>query len=281
MTSTPLQQHATRTLTAFIEETDSYEHSNPIHSTEGGQAYGFKAALVPGVTVYGWAVPDVTTILGPGWFDYGWAEIVLRRPTYPDDLVTISADREPDGTCRFSVVGPGDELRLSGAAGVGDAPWIGELSRPTRLRAEPRIEGDHEPLTLANVPIGEDIRPMAIEVTPALARATSETRYRTTDPTFVGEQPRIHPAAYVNLTGLLKHTYAFAPSIHTASRIQYLRPAQAGQTITLAAHCVEGYEKRGHGYVTVDGVMLGEDGLELTRMRHTVIFSVAKPAATA
>src|SRR5206468_2583843 len=123
----------------------------------------------------------------------------------------------------------GDELRLSGTAGIGDAPWIGELSRPTRLRAEPRLTGEHEPLTLANVPVGEDIRPMAIEVAPDLARSTSATRYRTADPTFVGEHPRIHPAAYVNLTGLLKHTYAFAPSIHTASRIQYLRPAHANQ----------------------------------------------------
>jgi acyl dehydratase len=267
---------AERELVAFMQHEEGYEASNPIHSAAGGREYGFRDALVPGVTVYGWAVPTVMAVLGDGWIDHGWAEIALRRPTYPGDTVRAVAERTGDGTCALTVTGADAEVRLTGTAGLGDAPWIEDLLRPARLTPEPPADGPRPRLTLENAPLGEDLRPMAIEVSEDLARSAAVERLAADHPLFCGDHPRIHPAAYVNLTRLIKHTYDFAPSIHTASRIQYLRPAYAGQVVTLAARCVEAHEKRGHHYISVDGVMLGEDRSELLRVRHTVIFSVAK-----
>ena len=66
---------ATRTITAFLDGPDSPDISNPIHSTEVATQYGFRAALVGGVTVYGWTVPAIIGALGEGWLERGWADV--------------------------------------------------------------------------------------------------------------------------------------------------------------------------------------------------------------
>ena len=53
-----------RSIDAFLSNDDSPDIGNPIHSTEIAKKYGFKGALVGGVTVYGWAVPAILEALG-------------------------------------------------------------------------------------------------------------------------------------------------------------------------------------------------------------------------
>jgi len=38
----------------------------------------------------------------------------------------------------------------------------------------------------------------------------------------------------------------------------------------------EAFERKGHHYAVLDGVMLAQDGEELARLRHTTIFHVRK-----
>ena len=47
---------------AYLGHEDSPDISNPIHSTEVAQAYGFKGPLVGGVTVWGWATETLSLI---------------------------------------------------------------------------------------------------------------------------------------------------------------------------------------------------------------------------
>ncbi|MBK7127705.1 MAG: hypothetical protein IPH65_17600 [Dehalococcoidia bacterium] len=48
-----MQQTAERTILAFLDSEDSPTISSPIHSTEVAGQYGFQAALVGSVTVWG------------------------------------------------------------------------------------------------------------------------------------------------------------------------------------------------------------------------------------
>ena len=56
---------AERRITAFMEDPDAPRPENPIHSTSGGTEYGYRAALVGGVTVYGWTAPAIIPLRSP------------------------------------------------------------------------------------------------------------------------------------------------------------------------------------------------------------------------
>ena len=96
---------------------------------------------------------------------------------------------------------------------------------------------------------------------------------------WTGPAARVHPGwIAAQMTPLLHHSYEYAPAIHTRSQIQHLGAIEPGQTFTFAGNFHEAFERKGHHYAVIDGVMLGEDGRELARLRHTTIFRVAKRA---
>ena len=271
-----------REIEAFIFDEHAFTApgSNIIHSAAGAKEFGFGGALVGGQTIYGWSVPVSMGVLGDEWIDTGWAEFRFRQPTYPGDKLKIVVEQQSDGSHSLSAAGPDGVPRLVGKVGLGDAPWVNDLARSTRLAAEPPVEDGRSQLTIANAPVGQDLRAMTVDGSEETARKTAAQSLATEHPLFTGEHPRIHPGTYTNLTGLLKHTYDFAPSIHVATRVQHRRPAHAGQVLTLTGRCVETFHKGTDDYVVVDGSMLGEGQEELRRIRHTVIFSVAKRGST-
>lgn len=271
---------AERRMTAFLDGIDSPTIANPIHSTEVAKQYGYRAALVGGVTVYGWATPTILDARGERWLDGGWIEVAFRHPTYPGDELTISVAPDGDGASMLRMTKADGSDAVTGTLGLGEAPWLGEFRSPQRRVAEPRPERLPQ-LTMAIAPSGADIRPMAVSASADEMRTYALEKQRSADPRFVGEQPLIHPGwIAARMTPLLHHSYDYGPSIHSRSHIQHLAPAESGQTVTVAGHFVETYERKGHQYAVVDGVLLAEDGRELARLRHTTIFNVAKRPAS-
>ncbi|MCA9854701.1 MAG: hypothetical protein KC482_14135, partial [Dehalococcoidia bacterium] len=109
------------------------------------------------------------------------------------------------------------------------------------------------------------------------ARTYAEEKQRDMDPRWSEEGGYIHPGwMAARMTPLIHHSYHYGPAIHARSQIQNLRPARLGQVVTVAGHFLKTYERKGHHYAVVDGVILGEDGTELAFIRHTTIFEVAK-----
>jgi hypothetical protein len=263
-------------ITAFMEDPDNMNIGNIIHANGGAQQYGYKAALVGGVTVYGWTIPAVLQALGPRWLDDGWIDVSFRHPTYPGDEMTATVSEQDGGVCELKMINQDGVACLIGELGLGRAPWLDDLRVPLRRTAEPR-PGEVPQLTLGVAPVGKDLRPMAVPLTAAEARTFALERERDHDALFTGERPRLHPGWLAGrMTPLIHHSYNYGPAIHARSHIQSLAPAYAGQTVTVAGHFRDAYERKGHHYAVVDGLILGEDGGELARIRHTTIFEVAK-----
>ena len=76
------------TITAFLDGDDSLEINNIIHSTEGAARYGYTGPLVGGTTVYAWSVAALVEALGEAWLNEGWVEFQLRKPVYPNEVIT-------------------------------------------------------------------------------------------------------------------------------------------------------------------------------------------------
>lgn len=266
---------ATRTITAFLDGEDSPDISNPIHSTAVAAEYGFRAALVGGVTVYGWCVPTFIELLGEDWLDTGWVEVNFRRPVYPGDEMTVTATLD-GGVAAFEMTKAADERCLWGSAGLGQADWLAELVIPERRVAEPR-PGSLPWLTLAEAPVGQDLRPMPVPHSAAEASDYASRLQRDEHPRWHGDSPRAHPGwLAARMTPMIHHSYDYKPAIHTRSRIQHLARASAGQLFTVTGHMVRAFDGKGHHYSEVDGSILAEDGTEVARIRHTTIFRPAK-----
>ncbi len=269
---------AERRMTAFMQDPDRPNPGNPIHSTQGGREYGYKTALVGGVTVYGWAVPAILTALGEEWLESGWAEFSFRRPTYPGDQVIARVEPADDDTFTLQLTNQDGDRTNEGKLCLGSAPWLDQLKLPRERTPSPRPD-ELPRLTLANAPVGRDLRAMAVPISAEEASRFALGHEADDNPVYQGERPAIHPGWVAGrMTRLLHHSYDYGPSIHAKSHIQNRAVATAGQTLTVAGHGVEVYERKGHHYIVADGVMLDESGAELARLRHTTIFQVAKRA---
>ena len=266
----------TRRITAFLDGPDSPDISNPIHSTAVAAEYGFKAALVGGVTVYGWTVPALIAFFGEAWLDRGWVDVAFRRPVYPGDEMTATVEDGGDATATLAMTNGDGERCLAGTAGMGDAPWLRDLVLPMLRTAEPR-PAELPWLTLENAPAGQDLRPMAVPLSVAQAVEYALEKQADAHPRWAGERPRVHPGwLAARMTPMIHHSYDYAPAIHTRSQVQHLAPAYAGQSFTVAGHFVEAFERKDNQYAVVDGLILAADGTEVTRIRHTTIFRVAR-----
>jgi hypothetical protein len=132
---------------------------------------------------------------------------------------------------------------------------------------------------MENAPVGEDLRPMAVTLSREDATAYALEKQQDGGELWTGPAARVHPGwVAAQMTPLLHHSYDYAPAIHTRSQIQHLALIEPGQTFTFAGNFREAFERKGHHYAIIDGVMLAEDGHELARLRHSTIFRVAKRA---
>ncbi|MGH2633614.1 MAG: hypothetical protein ACRDG3_09415 [Tepidiformaceae bacterium] len=270
---------ATHTVTAFLDGEDSPDILNPIHSTAVAQAYGFKGALVGGVTVYGWMVPSILDALGDAWLDSGWVDVRFRRPVYAGDVMTTTVSGSDGGISELAMTNQDGDVCLAGTLGVRPAPWLEELHTPRRLAAEPRPPTLPR-LTADDAPVGRDLRPLGIEMTADLAGIYVRDKQRDDSPRWTGSSAHIHPGwIAAQMTPLLHHSYDYGPSIHTRSQIQQIAAARPGQRVTFAGTFVETFERKGHHYGVIDGLMLAEDGAELARLRHTTIYQLAAPGS--
>ncbi|MBA4181900.1 MAG: hypothetical protein C0506_15020 [Anaerolinea sp.] len=262
---------------AFLDGPDSPDISNPIHSTAVANAYGFKAALVGGVTVWGWCARAVLAALGDGWLDDGWAEVNFRQPVYPGDSLAIRVGRG-EAARALEVSNQDGEICIRGAAGRGLHPAFPDFHRPTRLVPEAAPATLPE-LTLEGAPVGRDLRPMLVPYQLSEAAVYVTEKQRDPAPPWLGEGARIHPGwIAARMTPLMKHSYHYGPSIHTQTLVQNLAPALAGQWVTVAGVFVDAFERKGHHYGIVDGLVLSEAGAELGRLRHATIFRPRPPA---
>ena len=176
---TTTRRYGERHITAFMEDPDNMNIGNIIHANQGARDYGYRAALVGGVTVYGWCVPAFLQALGERWLEDGWVDVSFRHPTYPGDEMTARVTERDDGAFDFAMTNQDGQACLTGELGLGRAPWLEDLKLPSRRTAEPRPESLPQ-LTLDIAPVGQDLRPMPVTVSKEAARNTPSSTSATT-----------------------------------------------------------------------------------------------------
>ena len=286
-----------RTITAFLDGDDSIEINNIIHSTEGAARYGYTGPLVGGTTVYSWSIAALIEALGETWLDEGWIEFQLRKPVYPNEIITTSVHQTPPSggesdTSRFLPPLGGDaegrgglpvaftmtkhtgDIAVRGAAGLGIADFNSEITNATDRTPQPQ-PADRPFISRAVAPLGQDLPAMEIPLSAAEAARYADEKARDSDPLWHGARSRVHPGWIAQrANALLAHTWRYT-AIHASSQIQHLAPVHSDQTLLVSGRLASGYERKGHEYADIDLTITAEDGRDLVRMRQPTIYQVA------
>ncbi|MGE0598668.1 MAG: hypothetical protein AB7J35_02425 [Dehalococcoidia bacterium] len=264
--------------TAYLSNEDSPDIRNPIHSTEVAMQFGFAGALVGGVTVYGWAAETVIETLGEEWLDSGWVEMNFKRPVYPAEQLKIKIGEDDGGGLgrTMTVEGNDGSIRIDGRVGLGTAPWFSELATPYSLSPSVPVTPHSQPLTLKTAPVGQSLIPVAMEMDVDSVREYASGKQRSTDPRFIGDKPRLHPAMIAGFeTMMIYGQFEFSPGIHVFSRVQHLQRADAAPGYVAVGKFIEAFERKGRHHGIVDGSLV-RNGSEFARSRQGLIFSIEK-----
>ena len=262
---------------AYLDNEDSPDISNPIHSTEFAKVYGFSGPLVGGVTVWGWATDTILEALGDDWLEDGWAEYSFRHPTFPGDSLTIRAvsDAEPSGSWKVEMINQSDEVCVVGKVGLGKAVWSPEFIRPRSMN--PTDESQQKgSLTLENAEIGKDWTAMKLEFSKESSREFTTQKQLTDNSLFIDDNAIAHPAWTAGWAEkLLRHNFDIPSSMHTKSRVQHQRRIAIGTSVTGGAHLIDAYERKAHHFANFDVLLQDQHGFDLAQLRHWTIFKIA------
>ena len=262
---------------AFLDNEDSPDIRNPIHSTAVAQAFGFSGPLVGGVTVWSWCTPAILQLLGDAWLDHGWGTFRFRRPTYPGDDLAIRVEAGSPRTLRMTNQAGVD--CVVGELGLGDAPWLNELERPTTPLTPAEVPTPPS-LTRESAPVGRDWAPVMDVLTDVdhAAYLRESHPHRNGDDPFQAPGARIHPGWIADRAErIMRHNQHVPSSIHVQSRLQFLAPALAGGIMITGARVRRIFERKGHHGVVFDVLITDAEGAPVAQIEHTTIFRIARP----
>lgn len=226
------------------------ESENKIHDDQVAAAYGFRGALVPGVTVYGYMIPAVLDRLGHAWLERGNINVRLLAPCYEGDIVLarcdgsiVSAERE-DGSSY-----------ASGVVAIADDVGLAEASIPDH----PLPEADQRPIASAS------------SILPGTPLGTIQSILDVDNVEAIPE--RLLRMA----NEILVRNFRMSPWIHAGSEVHHRQLARCGEEVAVRGVIDECFERKGRRFAVAALEMSAERGNScslLATVRHTFIYEL-------
>jgi len=254
------------------------EHSeNRMHSDDVARQFGFKGALVPGVTIFAHMTRPLVEAYGERWLARGVAEIKLSKPAYEGDLLTV---RATDGTRPHTLVcmnEAGVELaRMS--ADLAESPTTPD----TRTDVAPAPAITERPIvTWDLMEVGTPFPALAWTPTPA-DNAEWCADVRDDLPLYArGDAPPLHPGFVLRQANfVLRNRFTLPAWIHAASRITFHDVLRVGTAFEVRAIPEEKWERKGHQMVRLY-VAIRSGSRTYAEVMHTAIFQPRVAASPA
>jgi len=219
------------------------ESDNKIHDDAVAAAYGFRGGLVPGVGVYGYMTVPIVKF-APEWLAHGSMQVRFYQPVYDGDEVVVRGEVEDDGSIRVT-------------AEREDGTVCGEGTARVRHSAEPPTE------LLPAHPLPHD-RPV-----PSRETVIPGTTLGTVIEKIEIAEPR---QALQFSNEMLARNFKLGPWIHAASEVSNWSAARQGEEISARGRVHDRFDRKGHEFVVIDVMLIGEDSRLVQTVRHTAIY---------
>jgi hypothetical protein len=234
---------------------------NRIHADDVARRYGFRGALVPGVTVYGYVA---TGLADPDWVARGGAEVRFRKPCYEGDFLEI--DLGPDGVIEVRSRG---EVCVTGRASVG-----ADNSGPAVVSQDPAPELSCRPVA-SQSSLAEGT---SLGWVPLPTGEEALTRYLERIGAADWTLDALHPGMLLEgANWVLVANAVLPPWIHVESSIAHRRAVRVGEAVEVHAAVAEEWERKGHRFVTLDVAWHSADDV-VAAGRHVAIWQLAGSA---
>lgn len=251
---------------------------NKIHDDAVAQKYGFRGALVPGVTVYAYLTHPLVDALGAAWLDRGTASVRFVKPILDGEEVTVSGEilertaRGLSANVRATTVAGGECAVLMATLPAGlPTPINTAVYRDAPLPHDrPDVTREHlGSLDALSAPL---TRYDDAEAIAYLEKVSDDlTPYR-------GAGGRIHPAFHLQLANRALTANVRMPAwIHVGSVVRHLGAARIGQTLSTRGRVRSLFEKKGREFVELDLATFA-DGKPIAHILHTAIYRLPVPA---
>jgi len=239
-------------VTALVHRVRAVNESrspNLVHDDEFARRLGFRGGLVPGAAVYGYMAVLPERRWGTAWRAGGTMTARFLKPFYDGEEVTVTAAETGDGL-DLEARNPDGEVCATGratAAGTAEPPDPAGFPAPA--------------------PPAELRPPLELAPGDALGALRTGLRLEPAWPARLGNQ-------------VLVASVALPPWMHVETRTHHLAEVRDGEPVEVRALVAGAWERRGHHFVDLDVLVLGESGRPAARLRHVSIVQLAERSGT-
>ncbi len=248
------------------------QSENKMHDDSVARRYGFVGALVPGVDVFAYMSHMPVAKWGRAFIDGGLMDGRFLKPVYDGDQVTVTAEETASGlSLRAESRG---ELCATGSASMPGSKPVIELS----TFSDVAVVSERKPVNGNSYKQGAWLGIPPYTPTDALA-----TQYlkdvRESDALYMRDK-LVHPGTLLRtLNWALMENAILGPWIHVGSTMRHLAAAKVGDVLTVRAKVTGNYDKKGHKFVELDGVIVANGVTPVAHCQHTAIYQPREQAA--
>ena len=254
---------------------------NKIHEDDLARAMGFRGGLVPGVTVYAWMTHPVVDALGPAWLERGTFSVRFAKPVYfgEEAIVgaSVAARTEETVTLQTRVVNGHGDVCATATMGLP----LGPTPAPPDVAAYPAA-----PLPAERPQVSRELlASRRVLGTPELL-LDEPTAQAFLDkvgeplPIYGGATALAHPGMYLEQANrALSKNARVSPWIHVESEGRHLSVARVGERLEMRARVKSLFEGKGHEFVELDLLLVGDGTRPVASIRHVAIYQLRGAAA--
>ena len=245
---------------------------NKMHDDTVARRFGFNGGLVPGVDVMAYMMHLPVRKWGRAFLERGLIEARFVKPVYDGEAVEVTGE-ESDGVLSIQVESRG-QLCASGTASLSvSVPAFSISDFPAVAPVAERRPVDEVSYELGKW-LGTVPRAWAGE---AATEYLTDVRER--DPIYAREGLG-HPGLLQRVMNrVLVDNAILGPWIHVGSRMQLLAASASGDELTARAKVTGNYEKKGHRFVELDALVVGNGRTPLAHCQHIAIYQPREQAA--
>ena len=241
------------------------QSENKMHDDTVARRFGFTGGLVPGVDVFAYMSHMPVAKWGRAFLERGLMDGRFVKPVYDGEMAEVTAEDDGDGIL-IKVASRG-ELCASGRASLKAA--APQISLSDFFDVAPVAK--REPVDSRSYEAGKWLGIPAYTQT-AEAAAQYLEDVRETDAIYSRDN-LMHPGMLLRtMNWALMENAILGPWIHVGSTIQHLAAAKVGDVLTARAKVTGNYERKGHLFVELDGVIVANGTTAVAHCQHTAIY---------
>lgn len=240
------------------------QSENKMHDDSVARRYGFVGALVPGVDVFAYMTHQPVQRWGRAFLERGLMDGRFLKPVYDGDEVIVTAEEIPGG---LSLVAESrGEVCATGTASMpDDTPSISLDAFESVAAVTTR-----KPVDAASYPQDGWLGiPPYTQTNDLAAQYLKDVRE---SDALYSRDHLVHPGTLLRtMNWALMENAILGPWIHVGSTIRHLAAAKVGDELTVRAKVTGNYEKKGHRFVELDGIIVGNGTTPVAHCQHTAI----------